>query len=260
MAGLVLAVVRAAIIISVIAGGLALLLLLRLAERPLFGLRRPVTPWITQAVCKVTLAVLGLRVLVTGRPMRAPGALVANHASWLDIFVLNAMTRIYFVAKDDVARWPGIGVLARATGTLFIRRESRDAARQKLLFEARLRAGQRLLFFPEGTSTDGRRVLAFKPALFAAFYADGLRERMHLQPVSVVYHSPPGQDARVHAWWGDMDFLPHMLSVMAQWRQGQVEVVFHVPHAVCGFTGRKALAAACETDVRNGHAARLKRR
>ena len=107
--GWALAVLRAAVILALIALGLALLLTLRLAERPLCGLRRPVTPFITQAVCRATLAVMGLRLVIRGQPMTERGALVANHASWLDIFALNAAQRVYFVSKADVANWPGIG-------------------------------------------------------------------------------------------------------------------------------------------------------
>ena len=240
-----------------ILGGLAGLLLLRLAERPLCGMRRPVTPFITQAVCRGTLRLIGLRLVRHGTPMDRRGAQVANHASWLDTFALNAAGRLYFVSKDDVAHWPVIGWLARATGTVFIRRASRDAGRQKLLFEARLRAGHRLLFFPEGTSTDGQRVLAFKSTLFAAFFAHGLAELLHVQPVSVVYTAPPGQDPRLLAWWGDMAFPSHFLAVLARGRGGRIDLVFHPPRAVADYPDRKALAAACEADVRAGHAAHL---
>jgi 1-acyl-sn-glycerol-3-phosphate acyltransferase len=235
-------------------GGLALLLLLRLVERPLFGLRRPLTPWITVGVCRVVLRLIGLRLEVTGRPMRGRGALVANHASWLDIYVLNAPAPLYFVSKAEVARWPGIGWLARATGTLFISRESRDAPRQKLEMEARLRAGHRLLFFPEGTSTDGQRVLPFKPTLFAAFFEHGLAGLLAVQPVSLRYHAPPGEDPRFYGWWGDMPFGPHLVAVLGARRQGRVEVVFHPPLDLAGFAGRKPLARACEAAVRAGHA------
>ena len=247
-----LAALRGAVIGLMLVLGLALLLALRLAERPLFGLRRPVTPFITQGVCRATLRVMGLRLTVCGQPLVQRGALVANHASWLDVFALNAAHRVYFVSKEDVAGWPGIGWLARATGTLFIRRHGRDAARQKLLFEARLRAGHRLLFFPEGTSTDSLRVLPFKTTLFAAFFADGLRPLLHVQPVSVVYHAPDGADPRVYGWWGEMEFGPHFLSVLARRRQGRIELVFHPAHAVADAPDRKALAARCEADVRAG--------
>ncbi|MEM9127613.1 MAG: lysophospholipid acyltransferase family protein, partial [Pseudomonadota bacterium] len=140
-------------------GGLAILLLLRLVERPVFGVNRPVTPWITQAVCRLALRLLGIGFSMEGQTLSARGAIVANHSSWLDIFALNACTRLYFVSKSEVAGWPGIGWLARATGTVFIERNPARAREQTELFRMRLHAGHRLLFFPEGTSTDGRRVL-----------------------------------------------------------------------------------------------------
>lgn len=241
---------RGAAMVGVIYGGLAVLLLLRLAERPLCGLNRPVTPHITRMVCRAALAILGLRHGLQGSPMTRQGAIVANHASWLDILVLNAQQTVYFVAKSEVAGWPGIGWLARATGTVFVARKGRDAARQKALFEARLRAGQRLLFFPEGTSSDGLRVLPFKSTLFAAFHAPGLRDRLHLQPVTLRYSAPEGTDPRFYGWWGSMDLGRHLLAVLAAPRQGRVLVVFHPPLAVAAFADRKALAAACETAVR----------
>jgi 1-acyl-sn-glycerol-3-phosphate acyltransferase len=248
------AILRGAVLGAVTYGGLLLLLLLRLAERPLFGLRRPLTPWVTQCVCRAAFVILGLRLTVEGRPMTAPGAMVANHASWLDIFALNAAARLYFVSKAEVAGWPGIGWLARATGTVFISRKGGDALAQKALFIARLRAGHRLLFFPEGTSTDGLRVLPFKTTLFAAFFEEGLREAMQIQPVSVTYTAPEGADPRFYGWWGDMAFGPHLLRVLAQAPQGRVRVVFHPPLRVADFADRKALAAAAEAAVRAGHA------
>jgi 1-acyl-sn-glycerol-3-phosphate acyltransferase len=231
-------------------GGLVLLLACRVVEVP-FAPRRPVTPYITQAVCRLALMIMGLRVQVVGRPMRVAGAVVANHASWLDIFVLNACDRVYFVSKAEVARWPGIGWLARATGTVFIARDPAQARVQQAAFEARLRAGHRLLFFPEGTSTDSLRVLPFKSTLFAAFFTHGMEAVMHIQPVSVRYFAPKGADARFYGWWGDMDFAPHLLRILASARRGRVVVTFHAPLAVDAFAGRKDLAAACEMSVRS---------
>jgi 1-acyl-sn-glycerol-3-phosphate acyltransferase len=246
------AMLRGAVLGAVTYGCLVLLLLVRLVERPLFGLRRPLTPWITQFVCRCAFAILRIRLTVEGTPMRVPGAMVANHASWLDIFTLNAAARLYFVSKAEVAGWPGIGWLARATGTVFITRKGGDALAQKTLFIARLRAGHRLMFFPEGTSTDGRRVLPFKPTLFAAFLDEALRGTMHVQPVSVTYTAPPGADPRFYGWWGGMDFGPHLMRVLAQAPQGTVRVVFHPPLRVADFADRKALAAAAEAAVRSG--------
>lgn len=234
-------------------GGLLLLLVLRLAEKPLFGAERPWTPFVTQAVCRINCAILGLRLQPQGRPMPQMGAIVANHSSWLDIFTLNACTRVYFVAKSEVSGWLGIGWLARATGTVFIRRKGVDAKVQQQMFEDRLRQNHRLLFFPEGTSTDALRVLPFKSSLFQAFYTHGLDRTMHIQPVTVVYHAPPGEDPRFYGWWGDMDFAGHLLRMLAAPRHGRVEILFHPEVPVDGFEDRKTLAAHCERVIRTSH-------
>lgn len=234
-------------------GGLLLLLLLRLIERPLFGQNRPWTPRITRTVCRLALCEMGIGLQVRGQPMSGPGALVANHSGWMDIFALNAATCLYFVSKAEVASWPGIGWLARATGTVFITRKSTEARAQQQLFEDRLTHGHKLLFFPEGTSSDGRRVLPFKSTLFAAFFTPALRDSLSVQPVSVVWHAPEGQDPRFYGWWGDMDFAPHLLKLLAARHQGRVEVVFHPPLRVADFTDRKALTTAAEAAVRAAH-------
>lgn len=243
---------RGSLLGAVTFGCLGLLLLVRLIERPLFGLNRPVTPYITQFVCRMAFVILRIRHKVTGQLMKEHGAVVANHSSWLDIFTLNARKRIYFVSKSEVAGWPGIGWLARSTGTVFITRDPRHAKEQTALFEARLAAGHKLLFFPEGTSTDGQRVLPFKSTLFAAFFNADLRDMLFIQPVTVIYRVPEGADPRFYGWWGGMEFGPHFLKVLAARRQGSVEVVYHPPLKVSDFANRKALAAACEDVVRAG--------
>ena len=233
-------------------GCLGILLLVRLIERPIYGLRRPWTPYITQFVCRNAFRILGIGFSTQGQRMELKGAVVANHGSWLDIFTLNATKRVYFVSKSEVANWPGIGWLARATGTVFINRDPREAKEQKEIFEARLLAGHKLLFFPEGTSTDARRVIPFKSTLFEAFFTQGLRHEMHIQPVSVVYKAPKGEDPRFYGWWGEMDFAPHLVKVLGAKRQGSVTVIYHDPVRVDDFANRKSLAAYCENTVREG--------
>ncbi len=244
------ALLRAGAMLGLILTGLFLLLILRLIERPAFAPGRPVTPWITVAVCRGVLWLMGLKLRVKGTQMRRNGAVVSNHVSWLDILVLNSRRPVYFVAKSEVARWPGIGWLARATGTVFIRRDRREAGAQVTLFKRRLGAGHRLLFFPEGTSTDGQRVLPFKTTLFAAFFDPSLHETMFIQPVSVIYRAPPGQDPRFFGWWGDMNLGGSLAKVLAQAPQGHVELVYHAPLRVAGYQNRKALARALEERVR----------
>ncbi|MBZ4021453.1 1-acyl-sn-glycerol-3-phosphate acyltransferase [Rhodobacter sp. TJ_12] len=232
--------------------GLVLLLALRLLERPFYGAARPWTPALTRAVCRISIAIMGIGYQVRGTPMHHIGAVVANHSSWLDIFALNACQRVYFVSKAEVARWPFVGWLAQATGTVFIRRDPREAKAQQAVFEARIRAGHHLLFFPEGTSTDGLQVLPFKTTLFQAFYTHGLDRVMQIQPVSVIYHAPEGQDRRFYGWWRDMSFGGHLAKVLAAPRQGWIEVMFHDPLDVAAYPSRKELAAACEASVRAG--------
>ena len=244
---------RGLILGTITFGGLGLLLLVRLVERPVCGADRPVTPYITQAVCRAAFVVLRLPLLIRGPRMTVPGAVVANHSSWLDIFALNARKKVYFVSKSEVAAWPGIGWLARATGTVFIRRDPRDAKAQGAIFEDRLQHGHRLLFFPEGTSTDGLRVLPFKTTLFAAFFSERIIHDMHIQPVSVIYHPPEGADPRFYGWWGDMGFGEHLLKVLAQRTQGKVELVYQNPVRVDDFPNRKSLARHLETEVRAAH-------
>jgi 1-acyl-sn-glycerol-3-phosphate acyltransferase len=228
---------------------------LRPFERAIWGLERPVTPYITQFVCIWTCRFFGLARHVEGAPMRGMGAYVANHVSWLDIFVLNASKRLYFVAKAEVAGWGFIGWLARGTGTLFIRRDPRDAAAQARLVEARLRAGHRLLFFPEGTSTDGLRVLPFRTTLFAAFLAPALKDSLQVQPVSVVYAAPEGARDGFYGWYGETSFGQSLLELLAVRRQGAVRVIYHLPLRVADFADRKALARAAESAVRSGFSA-----
>lgn len=231
-------------------GCLLLLLFIRLLEKPLFGLRRPWTPYITQFVCRNAFRLMGIRFAVQGTPIQDRGAVVANHSSWLDIFSLNAAQQVYFVSKAEVAKWPGIGWLAKATGTVFIRRDRREAHVQKKIFEDRLLAGHQLLFFPEGTSSDSLRVLPFKTTLFEAFFDPRLKDFMLIQPVTVHYQAPEGEEARFYGWWGDMDFAPHLLSTLAAPRQGRIDVIYHPPLKVADFTNRKTLAKSAEDQIR----------
>ena len=219
-------------------GGLAVLLALRPLEAMRHGQRRPWTPRITRRVCIGALWLIGLSRKVDGIPLTGGGALVANHVSWLDIFVLNAGGCIVFVSKAEVAGWPGIGWLARATGTVFVTRDRRAARHDVDLLHDRLALGQTLVFFPEGTSTDGLQVLPFKPTLFAPLIAAGLP----VQPVTLSYRAPDGADPRAYGWWGDMAFGPHLLSTLAHRRQGCVTVTYHPVVHLMPQTDRKALA------------------
>ncbi len=130
------------------------------------------------------LTCLGITLAVRGQPIATgPVLLAANHISWLDITSLHAARHCRFVSKADVKHWPLIGPLATGAGTLFIERESRrDAMRVVHRMAERLRAGDVLAIFPEGTTSDGVSLRPFHANLFqAAIAADAPVQPVALQ-------------------------------------------------------------------------------
>lgn len=202
---------------------------------------------------------LGLSVRVIGRPLRESGRpviYVCNHSSWLDIPALGGRLNACFVAKGEVGAWPVIGTIARLGRTVFVSRARTGTAREKDDMAARLAAGDDLVLFPEGTSSDGSRVLPFRSPFFAAAYSEA---KPLIQPVSVVYDRlaglPVGHASRpVFAWYGDMSLAPHFWQV-AQWRGKRVTLLFHQPLDPADFPDRKALSAATWQAVADGAAA-----
>ncbi|MBB3770722.1 1-acyl-sn-glycerol-3-phosphate acyltransferase [Angulomicrobium tetraedrale] len=188
---------------------------------------------------RIVLALVGVRVRVVGAPATArPLLLVSNHVSWLDICVLGSCLPLCFVAKAEVAGWPGIGLLAKLQRTIFVDRTSR-AATGKVAGEmaARMNDGDPVVLFAEGTSSDGNRVLQFRSALIGAARAtlgegaaagDAAGAAI-LQPLAIAYVRqngvPLGRAGRPRlAWYGDMDLAPHLLAVL---RRGAVDVEVH---------------------------------
>ena len=235
---------------TVVYGLLVLFWLVRAAEWP-FG--RPVTPEITRIACGASLRLMGLRLRTHGTPMKAAGAVVANHVSWLDIFALNAKQRVFFVAKSEVKLWFGIGILAKTTDAVFIERDRRKAREQQELFASRFRRGDTLLFFPEGTSTDGRQVLPFKSTLFSALFHKEMTGGLMVQPVTVNYEAPPGERSDFYGFWGSMSFRDHIFRVISVPRGGAVELIYHRPVPTSRFRDRKELARHCEETIRAAH-------
>jgi lyso-ornithine lipid O-acyltransferase len=211
----------------------------------------------------------GIRVTVIGKPFQDRGVLMlANHTSYFDILILSRAARVSFIAKNEVASWPLFGTLARLQETVFVERERRSqtaAARDRI--RERLKQGDALVLFPEGTSSDGNRVLPFRSALMGAaeteIGADGQGQVQHVpvQPVSVSYvglHGlPMGRENRpLFAWYGDMDLVPHLWEAL---KTGPIDVVveFHPPMTVDSAGGRKALAVVAEAAVRASQARAL---
>ncbi|HVC60534.1 MAG TPA: lysophospholipid acyltransferase family protein [Acetobacteraceae bacterium] len=204
---------------------------------------------------------LGLRVRVVGvlasDGTARPVVFVSNHSSWVDVPVLGGVLDGCFVAKGEVAGWPVINTIARLGRSVFVTRQRGATARERDDMRARLRAGDNLILFPEGTSSDGSRVLPFRSSFFAVAAATDGPPPL-IQPVSVVYDRlgglPTGRASRpVFAWYGDMDIASHF------WRLGQhcglrVTVLLHAPLDPARFPDRKALAQVVWRTVADGAA------
>ena len=202
---------------------------------------------------------LGFRVRVLGAITAStrPVVFVANHSSWVDVPVLGGVLRGCFVAKSEIAGWPLVNVLAWLGRTVFVSRLRGTTARERDAMRARLQSGDNLILFPEGTSSDGTRVLPFRTSFFAAAEASDTTPPL-VQPVSVVYDLlgglPTGRASRpLFAWYGDMDILTHF------WRLGQhsglrATVLLHAPLDPTQFTNRKALAQVSWQAVADGAA------
>ncbi|MCP5080084.1 MAG: 1-acyl-sn-glycerol-3-phosphate acyltransferase [Alphaproteobacteria bacterium] len=194
-------------------------------------------------------------IVVQGDPPRAgPLLIVANHISWIDIIAIGAVVPCQFIAKRDVKSWPVFGPLARLIRTCFVDRERRHAVspvREEMA--GRFAAGDILVLFPEGTSTDGRDVLGFKSALFPGTEPG----TPQVQPLTMGYHDAFGRDGAHYGWYADMELLPHMWHVF---KGGgfDVSLVFHRALDDVEGQDRKEQAARSETIVREGLALALK--
>ena len=209
---------------------------------------------------------LGVRVRVIGPRLRKaaregrPIVYVCNHSSWVDVPALGGRLNACFIAKEEVARWPLIAWVARLGRTVFVRRQRASTGRERDEMRARLGAGDSLFLFPEGTTSDGSRVLPFRSAFFsiAELPATSDGRPPLVQPVSVVYdrlgYLPAGRATRpLFAWYGDMDIGSHFWR-LAQHRGLRATVLLHPPLDPVAFPNRKALAQAAWTAVAAGAA------
>ncbi len=206
--------------------------------------------------------IMGLSVQVAGQPIpgahggdRRPAVFVSNHSSWLDIPVLGGRLEACFISKDDVARWPLVSTIARLGRTVFISRQRTTIGQERDSMIGRLARGDNLVLFPEGTTSDGSRVLPFRSAFFAIAGGDPCPL---IQPVSVVYDRlgglPAGRACRpLFAWYGDMDIASHFWR-LAQHRGLRATVLLHPSLDPAGFASRKALAESIWATVAEGAA------
>lgn len=192
------------------------------------------------------LDAVGVEVHVRGaRPLLSgPVLLVANHVSWIDVQALGAVAGARFVAKSEVRDWPVVGTMAARLGTLFLRRgHRRDAMRVKNVLARLLVTGERIVVFPEGTTTDGGRVAPFYAALLQA----AVDAAIPVQPVAIRHSEHDGSRSSAAAFVDDMSFMGSLGRVLARPRI-VTELVFGPPIWAADKT-RRDLAARCRSFI-----------
>jgi 1-acyl-sn-glycerol-3-phosphate acyltransferase len=172
--------------------------------------------WRIHRYCRKIVRALGVSWSTEGAPVLT-GAVVSNHLSYLDILIFAAIHPFIMVAKSEVRGWPGIGWLTRKAGTVYVVRgggPSTYPAVNRAMAKA-YQSGLPVLFFPEGTTTDGSEVLAFRRGLFHSV----LNEDVELQTAALCYasHDLGISVANDVCWWGDALLLPHI------WRLAQAK-------------------------------------
>lgn len=192
-----------------------------------------------------TAGILGVRIRLEGTPPDAPYLMVSNHLSYLDIVVYSAVIPARFVAKREIRGWPLIGPLSMLLGTIYIDREQkRDALRVLERLGGAMTTGDGAIIFAEATSSDGARVLPFRPALLQW----AAQQRHPVYPASVSYRVAGGGPAVEHSvcWWGDTPFAAHFLGLV---RLDRIEATLHFGSEPVFDSDRKRLAERLHTAV-----------
>lgn len=228
---------------------------------PFAGRRAPVG--IARAYHRVLCRIAGIRVACAGAPAATDGrpvVFVSNHSSWADILVLGGVLEACFVSKAEVGTWPLIRTVARLGRTVFVSRRRTETGRERDELASRLAAGDSIILFPEGTTSDGGRVLPFRSALLGMVETGPAAQRPPLvQPVSLVFDRldglPVGRINRAHfAWYGDMAIAGHAWTLLSR-RSSGATVLLHPPLDPARFASRKALTEAAFSAVDDGASA-----
>ncbi|MDO8892506.1 MAG: lysophospholipid acyltransferase family protein [Sulfurimicrobium sp.] len=231
--------------------------MLRLALHILRGLLTAaiVLPWSTPRVRLVLtrewsrslLSLLGVRLTIRGTPLNEnshKAMVVANHVSWLDIYLLNAAWPARFVSKAEVRTWPVFGWLAEVTGTLFLERgKRRDTARINNVITTALNQGDCVAFFPEGTTTDGTHLRPF----LASLLQPAIDAEAELRPVALRYLNNDDSINTLAAYYDEMSMMDSLRNILAQ-REIRAELHFLEPIA-CAHKTRRELARQSEAAI-----------
>jgi lyso-ornithine lipid O-acyltransferase len=194
-----------------------------------------------QESCKLAMKALGIRCQIEGQPPTR-GLLVSNHLSYLDILIFGAALPCFFVSKSEIRDWPVFGPMGKAGGTIFLIRSSRTSAMKvAAIIAERLQLPVPVLFFPEGTSTDGSSLLQFHNQ----FFEPAVQAEAPVTAASVRYVFDDETEERELCWYGDAAFLPHLWKALGA-AGFCAEVRFGKPQV---YASRRLASAATHTEI-----------
>ncbi|PTB30322.1 1-acyl-sn-glycerol-3-phosphate acyltransferase [Paraburkholderia caribensis] len=191
------------------------------------------------------LQLCGMRLVVhnDGARLDEGVLVVANHISWIDIYVINAWRPTPFVSKAEIRQWPVVGWLAQQLGTVFIQREKRsDAKRIMHELANRLNAGELMCVFPEGTTSDGVQLLPFHANMFQA----AVSASRPVQPVCMMYEDAQGRQSTAPAYIGELSLGESLDALL---RAGPLTAHVYVGAPLAPGADRRLLAAEAQASV-----------
>ena len=200
---------------------------------------------VVQIFHKLVLWLVNVNVEVVGERNldNLPTLYVSNHLSYLDIPVLGSRLNGRFVAKNEISNWPIIGFLSKVGNTIFINRNLRFLKTNKSIIFDYISRGDNIILFPEGTTSDGIRVLRFKSSLLTSLE----QKNILIQPIVIKYQSINGMPLNrwlkpVIAWYGDMHLKPHLINILKLFSI-RVKIIFLPPLNGRDFTNRKDMTS-----------------
>lgn len=232
--------------------------------------RLDVTMWFHKMCCKI----FNVKITIVGETAHRknhPVIYLCNHLSYIDILVLGSKLDGCFVAKSEVAGWPGFGFLAKLQKTIFIVREKSAVLKSRESIARAMNKDNDIILFPEGTSTDGWDVLQFRAGLLAIFFPDDkagekkdAARHLHydviddalVQPVAIKHVRVNGQDVYpdrkdlrdTYAWYDDMELVPHLWQ-FAKVKSTEVELHMLPALSTNDFVHRYDIANAAQERV-----------
>jgi len=204
--------------------------------------------------------ILGIKIEIVGTPIHDRQIIyISNHISYLDISIIGSYLKASFIAKDDIASWPVIGLLARLQQTAFISRSSSKAKKVANALEDMVKDGKSLILFPEGTSTNGTYMMPFKSSLFSiALPKDGAKvlSPIPIQPFIIELLETDGKPLTIesrdlYAWYADMVFAPHIWIFMKT-KGAVIRLTFLDIITPTGSEDRKELCKMVEQKISSG--------